>query len=298
MADMARATHLISLLLIKLIGILPLSIVRLLGRFFALVSRLSNSKIKRIAARNIQLVRPNIAIEEQQKLASSCLSHSMMTAIEMPLVWQKSNQWLKTKILSVENDQLMRELVDQHNGIIVICPHVGNWEVFGRILPDYGPTTSLYQPPKYHTLESVVRSGREASGASLVPTNQRGIAKLLKALKNGEITGILPDQVPKTSSGQFATFFGLPAYSMTLIYNLIQKTHCKVILGYAIRYQSGFKIIFKPADEEIYSDDIETSLNAMNRMVEQSTEEDFCQYQWTYKRFKKQPDNKSPYSKI
>ena len=50
-----------------------------------------------------------------------------------------------------------------------------------------------------------------------------------------------------------------------------------------------------PVDEGFYSDDIEESVAAMNRSIEQLAEHSLEQYQWEYKRFKKQPDGQSLY---
>ena len=58
----------------------------------------------------------------------------------------------------------------------------------------------------------------------------------------------------------------------------------------------GFEMIFRPADPEIYSDDIETSVTALNRSIEACVAEKPEQYQWEYKRFKgTQIDGKTVY---
>ncbi len=283
--------------LLALVGLLPLSWARLLARWQEIVLRHFDNDIHRITRINIQLARPALDARELHRLTCKSVQSTLVTAFEMPLIWRRDNEWMNKKICRVENESIIIEARDAGTGLIAICPHVGNWEVFGRKLAEYGPTTSLYQPPRQEYMENMVRAGRERSGARLVPTNQRGIAALLRALRNDEIVGILPDQVPKGDAGAFAPFFGIPAYTMTLVYSLVKRTGCRVILGYAIRSQRGFDIIFKPADDAIYDIEMASSLAAMNRMVEQSTEEDFSQYQWAYKRFKRQPDNSNPYKK-
>ena len=52
----------------------------------------------------------------------------------------------------------------------------------------------------------------------------------------------------------FVPFLGVPSYTMTLVYSLIKKTQCRVVLGYALRTNSGFKVIFKQVDTKIYSE--------------------------------------------
>lgn len=284
-------------LLLRLLGLFPLGFVRKLGGWTAwLLLRFKNDMVF-ITRRNIQLTNLCDDSESQRELTRRSVTSNMQTAFEMPVIWRRSNAWLNKKITEVKNPEILEEAVASNKGVIVLCPHVGNWEVFGRKLPEYAPTTNLYQPPKQEYLESLVRSGREKSGATLVPTSQRGIAALLKALKKGEITGILPDQQPKRGSGLYVPFCGVPAYTMTMIHSLVQKTQCKVVLGYAIRCDEGFKIIFKSVSDDLYSDDQLESLVALSRAVEASLEEDPSQYQWSYKRYKYQPDEFKPYKK-
>ena len=281
-------------LLLHLIGALPLGLARLLGKIAALVLLIVPNDIRRISKINLK-ISGHLSNKPSRTLLKETVESTLITALEMPLVWQHSNDWLNKKILHIENAQILQDALLSKRGVIAICPHIGNWEVFGRKLPQYGATTNLYQPPKYTAMEKLVRDGREKSGASLVPTNQRGIGALLKALKRGEIVGILPDQVPKNDSGLFVDFFGAPAFTMTLVHSLIKKTQCKVVLGYALRHRNGFKIIFKAPPAAIYSDDKFESVRALSQLVEMSTEEAVAQYQWAYKRYKRQPDGSRPY---
>ncbi|MGB5326556.1 MAG: lysophospholipid acyltransferase family protein [Pseudomonadales bacterium] len=275
---------------------LPLAAIRVLARAVATVLRNSHNKHRRIAAINIALTHPALDAVAQKALVDRSLEQSLCTSLEMPLVWHHDNAWIEKKILRVEADQHMRDALAQGRGVLLICPHIGNWEVLGRYLPRYAPTTSLYQPPRYSALETLVKNGRERSGAILVPTSQRGVAQLLKALQRGEIVGMLPDQVPKGSGGVFAPFFGVPAYTMTLLHKLLQRTGCRAVMGYALREDDGFAIIFKAAPAALYNEDLQQSATALNQLIESATTEDPGQYQWAYKRFKVQPDGSNPYA--
>ena len=52
----------------------------------------------------------------------------------------------------------------------------------------------------------------------------------------------------------------------------------------------GWKIVFKPVAETIYSEDQHTSLQAMNQGVETIVDLAPDQYQWEYKRFRARPE--------
>ena len=63
-------------------------------------------------------------------------------------------------------------------------------------------------------------------------------------------------------------------------------------MGYAKRVPNGFVACFSKPDDNIYSEDTEVSVSAMNKSIERLVLEAPEQYQWEYKRFKKHPSGK------
>ena len=148
-----------------------------------------------------------------------------------------------------------------------------------RFRPSHFPFTAMYEPPKIAGLEPIIRHGRERMGAKLVPTNPRGVAALLKALKRSEAIGILPDQEPDWGSGVFAPFYGRDAYTATLLPKLVARTQARVVTGVALRIPGkGFEIHFLDADEQVYSEEDATSATGVNASVEASIALDPAQY--------------------
>ena len=52
----------------------------------------------------------------------------------------------------------------------------------------------------------------------------------------------------------------------------------------------GYKVIVEEATGDIYSKDINKSLNALNKTIEKTILISVEQYSWEYKRFRKRPD--------
>jgi KDO2-lipid IV(A) lauroyltransferase len=123
-----------------------------------------------------------------------------------------------------------------------------------------------------------------------VPTNRRGVKALFQTLQQQAVVGILPDQVP-TEAGIFAPFFGRPTYTMVLVSRLAQRGNVPVIFTYAERLSKGrgFHVHFLPAPPTISAPDLEKAVNALNQGIEQCIQHCPTQYQWSYKRFKRQP---------
>ena len=283
----------------NIIGLLPLSTSRLLGRLAGFVLWLVPNKSRRTTQLNIALCFPELSSTQQSKLVFNSLQHTGMLVLETAVVWRKPYSLLKQHISTIVNLDLLEAAKASGRGIILLLPHLGNWEIFSRYMPaEHDLIMALYEPPSIIELESLIKTGREKDGAKLVPTNSRGVSALLKHLRKGGITCILPDQVPdlNANSGVFAPFFKQPTYTMTLATQLAQKTHSHVLAATAKRIQGGFEIIFFKPEESIYAGDALVAVAAMNRVVEECVREMPEQYQWEYKRFKRQPKgSKSPY---
>ena len=68
-----------------------------------------------------------------------------------------------------------------------------------------------------------MREGRSRGRVRLAPADLSGVRELMSALKRGEAAGFLPDQVPGEGEGEWAEFFGRPAYTMTLAAKLAER---------------------------------------------------------------------------
>ena len=216
-------------------------------------------------------------------------------AAELPLVWVKPYVWLESRIINTRQSELLDQALKNEAGLVLLLPHLGNWEIFGPYIARMTDMTALYQPPKLAAMDDLIRHSREREGAKLVPTNNKGVMALFKVLKAGGTTIILPDQVPAEEAGEFAPFFGVPALTMTLVHGLVKRTGCQVLMGYALRVQGGFELVFEEPDSGIYSEDPQVSLTAMNRSVEACVKACPSQYQWEYKRFRKQPPGEAKF---
>src|SRR5690606_39128933 len=122
---------------------------------------------------------------------------TVTAALEMGPMWFWPPERLLALIHRVHNEALYHEAQGDPKGVLLIAPHLGNWELTGLYLSAVAKLTVLYQPPKQPLLESVILAARQRSGSVCVPTNRRGVLALLKALQAGEAVGILPDQEPE-----------------------------------------------------------------------------------------------------
>ncbi len=283
--------------LLRLAGIFPLPIGRSIGGVAGHIALLFKTRMVSVTTRNIQLCFPAESSQEHQVRIRQSVLETSRLAFEIAAVWTRPSQWALNHIVTVHNRHLVDDALANGQGVLILAPHIGNWEVLGLYLATLGPVTSMYQKPKIAGLDEVIRECREGNGAELVPTDRKGLSKVLSGLRKGHISGILPDQTPKdTNSGRFVSFFNRPAFTMTLAYKLLQKSGAKPVFGYAKRVPKGFEIFFEEAPADMLSEDEAISVQGLSHGIEKCVQAIPDQYQWEYKRFKHQPEGESnPY---
>ena len=283
--------------LLRFFAWMPMGFNRCLGTLIGSLLYALNIRERRTTERNLELCYPQMPEGERKALSRKSLQETSKWAFETSAVWFRNKQWRQSRVKKMTNMALFEQAIASDQGTLLMMPHYGNWEFAGIYVGDLAKGTCIYRTPKMEELDPLVRKAREASELStLVPATARGVMAVFKALKRGELTVILPDQVPAADSGGvYADFFGISAYTQTLVHNLIQKTNPRVLQLYARRVPGGFELGFMEPHEDIYSEDAVISAAGMNKTIEQLCALDLTQYQWDYKRFKNQPDGEDLY---
>lgn len=270
------------------IAALPAFVLKGMAHIVAWLLWKTNSQSKRITEVNLKLCFAAMSEHDLQQMVKASLLETTKTALEMPACMLKPEQ-NKKRISKVSNRDLVEEAISKGRGVIIIAPHIGNWEFLGEDLAQHFPITNLYKPSKIPAINTIIKAGRRVNGSKLEPTNKKGVFNLLKNLKKGELIGILPDQIPDSDNGTvFSPFFGQSAATMTLIANFLKRTQAAAIVAMAKRLEDGtFEVIYLDVDKGIYAEDLQVSVDALNRTVEKMVLLAPAQYQWEYKRFKK-----------
>lgn len=294
-AEALRAKAAIALL--RTLSWMPVAAARKIGAFTGWAGWVFNSRHARITRINLALCFPELSENERKILGQKSLIESGKTAAEMGAVFLWPVERCLSLIESVENETLLTEAIAEGKGVVVLAPHLGNWELIGPYLAKRGRFVALYQPPREAELDRLLVSARARAGIHLAAANQRGVAGLFRELSGGAITGILPDQQPaRKAGGVFAPFFGVSAFTATLLPKILQKTGARVICGVAFRTKTGFKLHFLEADPGLYDADETAAATAVNRDVQKCVRLAPEQYSWEYKRFRRRPaGEQSPY---
>ena len=186
-------------------------------------------------------------------------------------------------------------------GIVFLTPHLGCFEVtaqayaarYGQATPTQSgkPMTVLFRPPRKAWLTALVTQARQRPGLSTAPTTLAGVKRLIKALKDGECVGLLPDQVPTAGQGIWSPFFGRQAYTMTLAVRLALQTRATILVAWGARraWGKGYKVQVLPllaAAGDSLAPDLEGAVAQVNAAMEKLIRTCPEQYLWGYARYK------------
>jgi KDO2-lipid IV(A) lauroyltransferase len=276
---------------------LPLGFSRALGRMFGRIAAAGSTRLRAVTELNVALCLPELPPDERRRLVQRSLMETGATASEMGALWGRSPEDLAQLVASVEGGELLDSAVRAGNGVILLLPHLGNWELFNPILTQRGRFFALYRSARIEQIDRMIRESRERTGCRMAPATSGGVRLLLRALRDGETVAILPDQEPVEAAGAFGRFFGVPALTMTLVRGLLRRTGATALYGFALRGPSGrFEVNYLTAPEGLDDENVEVALTRLNYGVERCIRLCPEQYQWSYKRFKSRPEGElTPY---
>ena len=281
--------------LLRLFSILPLGLSLVAGAALgSLLCRIPNRNA-RLTRRNIELCFPELDPGQREQLVRESLRSMGQAFLELGWFWYQKPERLYGLIRKIHGLELFQQACESGQGVLLAAPHLGCWELMGQYLPTCIETSIMYKKPRDAGVEQAILRGRQRTGVKLIPADGKGVRQVFRAIRKGQLVGILPDQQPKAGQGQFAPFFGIEALTMVLVSKLVQKTDCIVLLAWAERLPggSGYDFHFSAAPEQIADPDLALSVSALNRGVEECVRQCPAQYQWGYKRFGIRPDGDS-----
>lgn len=212
---------------------------------------------------------------------------------ELPWLWLRPAGKELGQALRWDGAELIEAALAQHRGLVLLTPHLGCFEICAqayaeRFGQDKVPITVLFRPARQAWLRRVVDASRGRKGLETAPATLSGVRQMLRALRQGQCIGLLPDQVPPVGLGVWAPFFGQPAYTMTLAARLLQQTGAAAVLIWGERLPRGQGYVVHVLPAPVIDTGIapEVAATRINQAMEQLILLAPSQYLWGYHRYK------------
>jgi KDO2-lipid IV(A) lauroyltransferase len=266
--------------ILRLLGKLPLPVLHALGSVLGwAIYGISPTYRRRLRA-NLEQAGYGEARIRRQAIAAG---GKMVT--ELAAIWFRPQAEVASLVREVSGFDAVFADRDARKPLLLLTPHLGCFEVTAQYTSLHMPLTVLYRPPRMAWLEPLMLQGRNRPNMRLVAADVGGVRALFRALKANEAVGLLPDQVPGEGEGDWAEFFGRPAYTMTLAAKLAERegVRCYLVFGRRLAHGRGYAISARPLPPPLPD---ERATRRLNRALEDLVRECPGQYLWSYNRYK------------
>jgi KDO2-lipid IV(A) lauroyltransferase len=215
-----------------------------------------------------------------------------MTAFEFFRIPRMDMKQFKKKV-RIEGLAEALALLEKKKGALLLISHFGNWELMGLMSKVIGnPIMVLAKPMKKNQwVDQFVTKIRNASGLEVISTVNAS-RKVIRALSQNRVVGILIDQRAKRSEGVWVDFFGRKAPTTPGLAVLAMKTGAPVLPVFMVR--DGFhthRLLVKKPLELIHTGDIKKDVEANTQLFNHHLESMIRQYPdqwfWVHRRWER-----------
>lgn len=226
-------------LTIKLISNMPLSAGRFIGKILAVLFLMVPIKRKKTSLENIRKCFGNqMSKDELKRLNRKVARHFGQMFLEVPHIIKFTSENLDQYVNFVGEDNLT-DAIKKGKGVFILTGHFGNWEwMSAAVSLRFGGLSVVARPFDFYPLERLMSNLRSRFGAEIIP-KQKAMRRLLMAIKQNRMVGILLDQNVDWYDGVFVDFLGRKACSNKGLALMALKTGSPVIPAFPVRAKNG-----------------------------------------------------------
>jgi lipopolysaccharide heptosyltransferase II len=271
-----------------------LALGRRLGRTWGALDR----RHREVAADNLRRAFPGWDESRVEATARGVYAH--FGAVLLDLLWMEGRP-LGDLVALCDFDGVEHLQAARAAGRGVLCPsaHFGNWELQAMAsVPQVGQVSMIARALDNPALDRRLVRLRTAGGNTVI-YKQKAVARVLTALRKGDVVAILIDQNVQAKDGIFVTFFGRPACTTTVVAALALKTGAAVVPVHCVLQPDGrYRMVYEPPVEWTETgrrdEDLAALTQRLTAVIETWVRQDPEQWLWLHRRWKSQPAPEPP----
>ena len=275
-----------------LIGRLPLSWLRLWGRYTGLLFYAVSARRRHVVLTNLRLCFPHRSEDERQALAKA---HFILLGQSL---WDRAWLWHAPETQLEKRLQFTGDfsIVEDKSPLIVLAPHFVGLDAGGVAMTVLKriPMACVYVPLRNAYVEDWVMKGRNRSGHVQSVQRNDGAQPLLKILSNGMRLHYSPDMDFGIQGAVWTDFFGVKAATTNTLPRIAKLAGARVCTLVTRLTPKGYAVELGPVWSSFPSDDLQADVRRMNHDIEQQVMKSVAQYYWVHKRFKTRPEGQPP----
>lgn len=273
-------------------------IVRVLPRHAALQLGLGLGRVARwllpgrqkLARANLARAFPEKSAAEREAILRTMFGHLGTGFVEMLRLDLLRGTAELDRDFAVEGEEHLRHALDEGRGCILLTGHIGFWEAGNFIFSSRGYPIGVVAKPMHNPLiERYFLRMRESAGGYII-SSHKGARRILKALQQNHLVGILLDQHAGRKHGVKVPFFGRPAWTTPIIAEIAMKYGVPVVPTFAWwlpdhRYRLEISPPFK-LEGPMTAEQIVANTALMTRHIEEAVRRDPSQWFWIHRRWR------------
>lgn len=275
-----------------IINLLPEPFALWIGRQLGRIGYYLDWEHRGVALQNLTVAFGREKSEDQiQKIAKKTFQNLGMMVMEFFRIPKLNEEKFKRKVVVEGLDEALKLLQMKKGGLLLIG-HFGNWELMGFVSKVIGnPILAIAKPIKQKRINQWITEIRRAAGLELIPP-ENATRKVIQALSQNRIVGILIDQRAKRSRGVWAEFFRKKAPTTPGLAVLALKTGAPVVPVFMIRngFQKHHLLIEKPLrliQTGDFKKDVEVNTQLFNDTLESMVRQYPDQWFWIHRRWER-----------
>ena len=281
----------IGILLMRLLGQLPLPVVRALGWVLGWgLYGLAGSR-RRVVQTNLALCFPAWSPQKRNQMVQQHFVVFAQAWLDRGWLWHGKPALLQRRLRLTG----AVETLHGDQACIIFAPHfVGldaGWTALTQKVSRHFAT--IYSHQTNPQVDAWVLAGRQRFGQPHLFDRTDGAKVLVNAIKAGQAFYLLPDMNYDPRDSIFVPFYGVPAATITSLSRLARLGRARVIPVVTRLTASGYEVQVMPAWTDVPSDDVAHDTLLMNHRLERWIDDLPAQYYWVHKRFKDQPGGPS-----
>lgn len=276
-----------------LVGLLPLRGAQIVGRKLGRFVYGTLGYRKDVTLGNLRRAFPEKTEVEITRVACGAYENIGISLFELLWVPHFTSEQL-AKMVRLDHPEVLLEAYARKKGVLILTAHFGNWEILGQsLLAQFGVRVNGIAKTQSNPLVNrSIDKRRELFGNRVIPM-ETSLREVLKALRDGEMVGIVADQAaPKENIP--VEFFGTMVPTHQGPSAICLKTGSPLVAIFTVRASDGTYDAFV---EEVPTSDLvgsnEENVTELTRRHVKVTEKYIRMYPdhwlWQHKRWKHVP---------
>lgn len=281
---------------------LPHSGRQILGRVLGAIAPWLVPRRAHIVRCNLALCFPEKPTQVRRQMLREHFRVLAQTFVDRSVLWFGTAAQVRA-LVTVSGLEKAHRYTDSRRPLMLLAPHFVALDAAASRLTLAGPQgATMYTPQSDPDVDALVRLGRGRFHAVHLISQQDGVRRLIRLIRQGYPTYYLPDMDFGIKGGVFVPFFGVPAATQTATAQMAQQFDLPVLPILSAWDPKTGRYHVTIGDEIQLFDDAHTSLEKatakLNELLEGWIREHPTQYYWVHRRFKTRPEGQaSPYDK-